>query len=91
MHEITPIAENKEFYPGITWESRPHRYYNTEGSMSHVLGYVGQINYEELQILYNKGYTNNSILGKSGIEKTYDSYLRGKGRDQISYGGCPGP
>ncbi|MBN2625909.1 MAG: penicillin-binding protein 2 [Spirochaetales bacterium] len=78
LTDITPIAENKDHFPGITWESRPNRYYNTEGSMSHVLGYVGKINYEELQILYNKGYTTNSILGKSGIEKTYDDYLRGE-------------
>jgi penicillin-binding protein 2 len=78
LTDITPIAENKDQFPGITWESRPNRYYYTEGSMSHVLGYVGKINYEELQILYNKGYTTNSILGKSGIEKTYDDYLRGE-------------
>jgi penicillin-binding protein 2 len=83
LEQITPIAENRELYPGIEWESKPHRYYNTEGSLSHVLGYVGSINYEELQILYNRGYNNNSILGKSGIEKTYDNYLRGE--DGLKY------
>ncbi|MDC7221453.1 MAG: penicillin-binding protein 2 [Spirochaetales bacterium] len=83
LHDITPIAENKELYPGVSWESRPLRYYNTEGSLAHVLGYVGKINYEELQILYNQGYTANSILGKSGIEKTYDHYL--KGEDGFKY------
>ena len=58
--------------------------------MSHILGYVGKINNEELQILYNQGYTNNSILGKSGIEKTYDNYLRGKDGIKLPYGRRPG-
>lgn len=83
LEEITPIAEKRDAYPGIEWKSRPLRYYNTGGYLSHVLGYVGSINFEELQILYNKGYKNTSILGKSGIEKTYDDYLRGE--DGIRY------
>jgi penicillin-binding protein 2 len=42
-----------------------------------VLGYVGNITKEELKLFYNKGYTNNSIIGKAGIEKQYDELLRG--------------
>jgi penicillin-binding protein 2 len=83
LYDITPIAENRTAYPGVSWESRPHRYYPLGEEFSHVLGYVGKINYEELQILYNQGYTSNSILGKSGIEKTYDTYLRGE--DGLKY------
>lgn len=75
--ELTRISENIELYPGLKWEPRPYRYYNQADSISHILGYVGNISTEQLYVLYNEGYDQNSILGKSGIEKVYDSYLRG--------------
>lgn len=75
---ITFIAEHIDEFPGISWQSKPIRGYPESGSISHVLGYVGNITSEDLQILYNKGYDRNSTIGKSGIEKQYDMLLRGK-------------
>ena len=76
---ISNIAENIKDLPGVSWVSRPMRNYIETGSFSHVLGYVGRITREELNAMYNKGgYTRNSIIGKSGIEKQYDTYLQGK-------------
>lgn len=75
---IVPIAEKKENFPGVFWESSPLRYYNQAGSINHVLGYVGRITLEEWQVLYNQGYEKDSILGKSGVEKIYDSLLKGE-------------
>ncbi|MDC7225864.1 MAG: penicillin-binding protein 2 [Spirochaetales bacterium] len=76
--QITYIAEHIEDFPGITWQSKPIRGYPEQGSISHVIGYVGNITSEEFQVLYNKGYDRNSTIGKSGIEKQYDMLLRGK-------------
>jgi len=76
--EIIPIAENISQYPGISWESSPLRYYNQTGSISHILGYVGRITLEEWQVLYNQGYENDAVIGKTGIERVYDSFMRGK-------------
>ncbi len=81
--EIVKIAEHSDKYPGVTWNSKPMRNYNELDSMSHILGYVGNITVEELQVLYNEGYHQNSVIGKMGIEKQYDSLLRGK--DGIAY------
>ncbi|RKX90717.1 MAG: penicillin-binding protein 2 [Spirochaetes bacterium] len=78
LRTITYIAEHKNEFPGITWNSKPIRNYTCPGSITHVLGYVGNITVEEYQVLYNKGYTMNSQIGKSGVEKEYDSLLRGK-------------
>jgi len=75
---VVRIAEASEKYPGVHWSSKPYRWYSSVGSISHVLGYVGDITVEELQILYNEGYTNTSSLGKTGIEKSHDILLRGK-------------
>ena len=76
--KIIQISENIEDYQGISWSSKPNRFYNYTGSISHILGYVGNITNEELQILYNQGYTSASVLGKNGIEKQYDHILRGE-------------
>ncbi|MDC7126963.1 MAG: penicillin-binding protein 2, partial [Spirochaetales bacterium] len=75
--DITYLAEHIEDFPGITWHSKPIRGYSETGSISHIIGYVGNITSEDLQVLYNKGYDRNSTIGKSGIEKQYDMLLRG--------------
>lgn len=74
---ISSIAETIDELPGVSWHSKPIRNYVETGSISHVIGYVGNITREELKIFYNKGYTNNSLIGKAGIEKQYDELLRG--------------
>jgi len=78
MNVVTYIAEHIEDFPGVTWQSKPIRRYMETGSLVHLIGYVGSINTEELQVMYNQGYTINSVIGKSGIEKYYDQVLRGK-------------
>ncbi len=75
---ITQIAEHIDDFPGITWHSKPIRRYLETNSLVHLIGHVGSITNEELQVLYNQGYSINSVIGKSGIEKEYDQLLRGK-------------
>ncbi len=75
---ISNIAENASDLPGVGWRSKPIRNYLETGSMSHIVGYVGDITKDELKALYNKGYGNTSIIGKTGIEKQYDELLQGK-------------
>ncbi len=75
---ISNIAENLTDLPGVSWRNRPVRTYVETGSMSHIIGYVGNITSEELKLMYNQGYTRNSIVGKTGIERQYDSLLQGK-------------
>ena len=76
--KILYLSENIEKFPGVTWHSKPIRNYLETGSLSHILGYVGDITREELQVLYNRGYAPNAELGKMGIEKEYDMILRGE-------------
>ena len=71
------LAEHAQDYPGVRWRSRPGRDYLQGGSLAHVLGYVANITGEEYQLLYNKGYAFNAVVGKSGIEQVYDVTLRG--------------
>jgi penicillin-binding protein 2 len=75
---IAYLAEHLGEFPGVTWHNKPIRNYLAMDSLSHVIGYVGDINREEIQVLYNQGYSFSSVLGKSGVEKQYDLLLRGK-------------
>ncbi|MBN2535342.1 MAG: penicillin-binding protein 2 [Spirochaetales bacterium] len=76
--KIAYIAEHVEDFPGVTWHNKPIRGYFFVDSLAHILGYTGDITNDELNTLYNKGYTLNSTIGKSGIEKQYDFILKGK-------------
>ena len=57
---------------------------STPNSFSHILGYIGKLNREELKDLYNRGYLPSDNIGKTGIEDTYEDFLRGNyGRRRI--------
>jgi|SoiMethySBSTD1v2_1073268.scaffolds.fasta_scaffold06865_11 penicillin-binding protein 2 len=71
-------AHNLE-YPELRVEQQPQRKYPANGSLAHVLGYVGEISPEQLkqQSYKDKGLKPGDIIGLSGIEQIYDDYLRG--------------
>src|SRR5689334_23231502 len=71
-------AHNLE-YPELRVEQQPQRSYPANGSLAHVVGYVGEISPEQLkqQVYKDKGLKPGDIIGLSGIEQVYDDYLRG--------------
>jgi penicillin-binding protein 2 len=75
---IASLAERKNTLPGISWQSKFVRNYVDAGSLSHIIGYVGDITRDELTTLYNLGYQQGDVIGKAGIEKQYDDLLRGR-------------
>jgi penicillin-binding protein 2 len=72
-------AHNFE-YPELRVEQQPQRRYPSDGSLAHVLGYVGEISPEQLkqQAAKDKGLKPGDVIGLSGIEQIYDDYLRGR-------------
>lgn len=78
FNTISQIAENIVDLPGVSWRSKPIRSYQDIGTLSHIIGYVGDISTDELKVMYNEGYTSTSVIGKAGIEKEYDKELQGK-------------
>jgi penicillin-binding protein 2 len=75
---IAALAEQADSLPGVSWQSKPMRTSSELGSLSHIVGYVGDITRDELTMLYNKGYQQGDMIGKAGIERQYDELLRGK-------------
>lgn len=76
--QLAYLAERSDRLPGVHWYSKPIRNYTQGAATAHVLGYVGDITPEELQVLFNQGYTAHSVVGKSGIERQYDMILQGR-------------
>ena len=70
------IEENKIFLPGVQIMDKPLRKYPNNDFMSHVLGYLGKISPEQEE-LFQKGYTPQDMIGKSGIEYSMEQYLKG--------------
>jgi penicillin-binding protein 2 len=75
---IAALAEQFDSLPGVSWQSKPMRNYPETGSLSHIIGYVGDITRDELTMLYNKGYQQGDVIGKNGVERQYDDILRGR-------------
>lgn len=69
--------------PGLSVEINPIREYPYKDLMSHVLGYTGRISEEEYKDKKDK-YLFSDFIGKMGLEKTYESFLKGEnGKKQI--------
>ncbi|MDR1837329.1 MAG: penicillin-binding protein 2, partial [Treponema sp.] len=68
---IAALAERKNELPGVSWQIKSVRSYVNVGSLSHILGYVGDITRDELTTLYNVGYQQGDVIGKAGIERQY--------------------
>lgn len=68
---------------GIMISSESARIYPYKEICSHLVGYATTISSEELEENKEKGYTSNSIIGKTGIEKIYEDKLRGTNEAEI--------
>ncbi len=75
---VAVLEESSVDYPGITTDSQSFRSYYDASFIGNVLGYVGGINEDEYKNLKDKGYNLNDIIGKDGIEKQAETYLKGK-------------
>src|SRR5215216_5345345 len=66
-------AHNFE-YPELRVEQQPQRSYPANGSLAHVVGYVGEISPEQLkqQSYKDRGLKPGDIIGLSGLEQIYD-------------------
>lgn len=79
----TQLKENLLQIPGILINKIDGRVYPYGKEIGHLIGYVQAINSEELETNEGKGYNTNSIIGKSGLEKSYEDILRGVDGTQI--------
>ena len=78
--DISWVEAHELEYPELRVEQQPQRRYPANGFLAHVLGYVAEIGPEQLEraSYKDKGLKPGDVIGQSGLEQTYDDYLRGK-------------
>jgi len=74
---VAVVTENSRELAGVEIYDTSKRYYQDGDIFPHILGTVGPIWAEEYAELKAQGYKLNDTLGKSGLEKLYESYLKG--------------
>ena len=80
---IAEFSERGDEFPGINVTVQPVRQYKEGTLASHILGYASKISDSEYQEKKDT-YTQNDIIGKTGIEALFEKYLKGKnGTKQI--------
>ena len=80
---VAEFSESSSKFPGINIIVDPARNYTSGTLAAHILGYASRINSEEYEARKDT-YTQNDIIGKTGIEAVFEEFLKGKnGTKQI--------
>ncbi|MGN0107195.1 MAG: penicillin-binding transpeptidase domain-containing protein [Hominilimicola sp.] len=77
VEAVTQIKERQDEFRGIAVINDYVRQYDMPGLATHILGRTGKINAEEYESNKDLGYGYNDIIGKQGLEKWGEQYLRG--------------
>ena len=75
FNKVAAIEEYNRYLPGVDLVIDYKRKYDTYASMSHLLGYTGEISKKELE--NRKYYYPGDEIGKNGLELTYEDFLKG--------------
>jgi penicillin-binding protein 2 len=75
--ELAKVEAHRVYLPGVSIQIEPKRNYPYGKMMAHMLGYVSEINGDELKTSEHKDYSPGDYIGRYGLERTYETYLRG--------------
>lgn len=75
-NSVAIFNEKNNEFPGLAIQTEAMRSYPSGSLASHILGYVGKINEDELK--NNSEYLLNDKIGKTGIEYIFEPYLKGE-------------
>ena len=75
---MAAVEVHKYELPGVVVNVRPRRHYINRKSSAHLMGYLGEINPGELNSEKYPGCRQGDLIGKFGVEKAYEKFLRGK-------------
>ncbi|NEP03013.1 MAG: penicillin-binding protein 2 [Symploca sp. SIO2E9] len=87
--QITALAEYSGELKGVEVDIEAVRDYPNGDLAAHVLGYTGELNDQELERLRPQGYRLGDIVGKMGVEESFEKTLRGEwGGQQVEVDGA---
>jgi penicillin-binding protein 2 len=76
--EVAFIEAHRNELPELETIDEERRLYPREGFAAHLIGYVGEVSEEDLNSSRYAAYQPGAVVGKAGIEATYDEILRGQ-------------
>ncbi|WP_036485135.1 penicillin-binding protein 2 [Myxosarcina sp. GI1] len=76
--QVTAIEEYRSQLQWVEVDIDKVRYYPQKNLAAHVLGYTGELDREELAVKKSKGYRLGDVMGKMGVEASYEDLLRGE-------------
>ena len=76
--QLAKFQMNKEKWPSIELQTRLRRFLPHKNVFSHVVGHLGEVTKEDKRRNQDTKYKAGSYLGKVGLEKRYESEMRGK-------------
>jgi penicillin-binding protein 2 len=71
------IEAHRNELPELETIDEQRRLYPRDGFAAHLIGYVGEVSEEDLKSSKYDFYEPGDVVGKSGVEETYDALLRG--------------
>lgn len=81
---MVAIEERKMNLPGISLKVHPIRSYLDHGIAAHLLGYVSEVNREQLHQEEYRDFQPGETVGQAGVERLFDAFVRGiNGREEI--------
>lgn len=75
---LTELEERRLELPGVMYSLEPIRSFPSAANLSHVLGYLREIDKEDLRAIKDYGYRSGDLIGWKGVEREYENILRGK-------------
>jgi penicillin-binding protein 2 len=78
--QVAALEERRAAFPNLIILERPKRYYPAGDAIGHIIGYVGEISRQELEMPHfrDAGYRQGRVIGKAGIERQYELLLGGR-------------
>jgi len=76
--QVSAVAAHALEMPGLFVQELPARYYPAAEVAAHLFGYVGEVSDAQLASAEFDGVRSGAVVGKSGIESTYNALLTGK-------------
>ncbi|MCP4218637.1 MAG: hypothetical protein GY765_28645, partial [bacterium] len=78
IQRVIYIESRSDEYPEFEVKIEPTRAYPHKKMGSHILGYISELTADQLKQESEQGYKLGDVAGKSGVEKIYESFLRGE-------------
>ncbi|MBW2060776.1 MAG: penicillin-binding protein 2 [Deltaproteobacteria bacterium] len=76
--ELVALETHRYELPGIVIQVKPRRKYLHEGLAAHVIGYLGEVNPDQLKLKKYRIYRMGDLIGQYGLEKEHEKFLNGK-------------